>query len=184
MSINFQQQSLETELPCNGEDECVDFVRIRLPFGNICTSCDHLPVSCREVETGFSVSQMLHFDGNESLVMEFQSNRDERFIGFEFMVTCVQEAYFISPGCSTPPELNDTSRRRRDANFMVSIGQQDDTYCVTFSFTATHVLPFLQLNTTIWLTQQQQLYSPLLMIEWEGQGKEWNVCKPLEFRIA
>ncbi len=123
ISINLQQHSLETELPCNGGDECVDSLKMRLPYGGSCTTCDRLPISCQEVGTGFGVSELLHFDGNRSLLLEFQSNREERFTGFQFLVTCVSEAYFEPPGCSTPDSVPGSLGRRDTStqDMMVSV---------------------------------------------------------------
>ena len=111
LTVSMSQHSLESTAPCPNQEMCVDYVKMELPYGDICTTCGDLPLKCRE-NAAYELPTQLYFDGIHQLRMKFRTNRQENnpLHGFQFLTSCVEKGYFFADNCTTP---NATSGRKR-----------------------------------------------------------------------
>jgi len=105
MGIALVYHQLEEEITCGGESQCVDFLKITLPYGTTCTSCGSLPITC-------PLKQF--YDGDKSVLLEFRSNRVGQFNGFQMVISCVKKSYFNCSGCSIIPDSTSGRTKRHE----------------------------------------------------------------------
>lgn len=118
LSITIDSHDLENATVCPGrpDPQCTDRLTLRLPFGIDCTTCGSGPLTCTEVPNGPQLPALLPFDGNFSVIVQFQSNRRGRFRGFQFQAVCVEKSFYSADGCVEVVPLK--KRKRSDGMVM------------------------------------------------------------------